>query len=552
MILRPYQMKFLPAVCALMGFWASLTPSLLPRTGLVQAVVGAASALVGYGIGALLTWMLHGASRSISPVVRTRAWYAFAGLGGAGTIGFLVLYARWQSGQRSDIGSPAITAWDFLAILLITPLVFALFLIIARAFRALGRLIAAVSARILPVRIAISLATVVVVWLVIATVNSVVVGKIGGTLDEIFYAIDDEYSTTVPAPTASEVSGSAESYETWEELGRQGRVFITNTPSAEAISSFSGEEALQPIRVYIGAHGEDVDLQEQAELAVAELERTGAFDRAVLNVATGTGRGWINENSARALEYMWNGDTATVSMQYSYLPSWMSFLVDGARAQDAGRLLFDAVYARWVQLPESERPLLVVSGESLGSFGGEAAFSGAQDIAGRTDGVLWVGPSANNRLWNRFTDERDTGTPIFLPTYQGGATIRFSNDGEVWPSSDCPTGTCEDWEGTRVGYLQHANDPMSWSPTSTFIAEPDYLKEEHGPGVPDAMVWMPIITGFQVLGDMVASDIPDGQGHQFGQSPAVAWSHILPPDGWTDADTNRLVAELAETELTIE
>ena len=79
----------------------------------------------------------------------------------------------------------------------------------------------------------------------------------------------------------------------------------------------------------------------------------GGFDRAVLNVVTGTGRGWVNENQARALEFMWAGDTATVSIQYSYLPSWMSFLIDGERAQDAGRLLFDAVYAEWVELPDS-------------------------------------------------------------------------------------------------------------------------------------------------------------------------------------------------------
>ena len=30
-------------------------------------------------------------------------------------------------------------------------------------------------------------------------------------------------------------------------------------------------------------------------------------------------------------------------------------------------------------------------GESLGSFGGQSAFAGAQDMLSRTDGALWVG-----------------------------------------------------------------------------------------------------------------------------------------------------------------
>ena len=51
------------------------------------------------------------------------------------------------------------------------------------------------------------------------------------------------------------------------------------------------------------------------------------------------------------LEYMYNGDTAIVGMQYSYLPSWLSFLVDKERAQEAGRDLFNQVYGVWSRCP---------------------------------------------------------------------------------------------------------------------------------------------------------------------------------------------------------
>ena len=45
-----------------------------------------------------------------------------------------------------------------------------------------------------------------------------------------------------------------------------------------------------------------------------------------------------------ALEYMTGGDSAIVAIQYSYLPSWISYLVDQSTAGEAGRALFDAVY----------------------------------------------------------------------------------------------------------------------------------------------------------------------------------------------------------------
>ena len=248
------------------------------------------------------------------------------------------------------------------------------------------------------------------------------------TLDKTFMAVNDEFSTDVPAPTSRFVSGGPRSAVTWDDLGRQGRVFIANAPTRAQVSEFAGPRAVAPVRAYVGVGTDgDVDLRQEAARAVTELERLGGFRRSVLNVVTGTGRGWVNENQAQALEYLWDGDTATVSIQYSYLPSWMSFLADGDRAEIAGKLLFDAVYAHWSALPVDQRPKLVVSGESLGSFGAEAAFSSPQDLARRTDGALFVGPTANNSLWQGLTAGRDPGTPEVLPSYEGGAFVRFAD-----------------------------------------------------------------------------------------------------------------------------
>ncbi len=136
--------------------------------------------------------------------------------------------------------------------------------------------------------------------------------------------------------------------------------------SRDEISEFSGRPAVQPIRAYAGVESADT-VDGVAERVVAELDRTGAFSRAVLAVATTTGRGWVNENVARPLEYLYDGNSAIASMQYSFLPSPMAFLADRQTPQDAGRALFEAVYEVWSELPEDSRPKLVLFGESLGA-----------------------------------------------------------------------------------------------------------------------------------------------------------------------------------------
>lgn len=65
---------------------------------------------------------------------------------------------------------------------------------------------------------------------------------------------------------------------------------------------------------------------------------------------------------------MYNGDTAIVATQYSFLPSWISFLADKKKALASGQLLVDTVQKRWAQQPEGHRPKLLIYGESLGSL----------------------------------------------------------------------------------------------------------------------------------------------------------------------------------------
>ena len=519
--------------------WASLTPSLLPRSPVFQGVVVAVATLLGYGLGALLGWLVRLCGGRLTGTVRRRAWWALGLVALVGTVVMVTAYVRWESAVRREIGVEGLDAGGVIATFLIAGVLVVVVLAVARGLRAAGRVVGRRLGRFLPARTAAVVGGVVVALVAYLLVTGVASNRLLGTLDATFMAVNDEFSTDVPAPTSRVVSGGPRSAVPWDDLGRQGRVFIANAPTRAQVTAFAGEPARAPVRAYVGVGTDgDVDLQEEADRAVTELERLGGFDRAVLNVVTGTGRGWVNENQAQALEYMWKGDTATVSIQYSYLPSWMSFLADGDRAEVAGKLLFDAVYAHWSALLPADRPKLVVSGESLGSFGAEAAFTSADDLADRTDGALFVGPTANNSLWSRFTADREAGTPEIFPTYDGGQMVRFADD----PADLTALGP---WPDPKVGYLQHANDPVTWWDWSLALHKPDWLSEPRGRDVPPSIRWIPVITMLQLGADqMVANDVPDGTGHQFGTAPVDAWATILPPPGWTAADTSRLAATI--------
>ncbi len=270
-------------------------------------------------------------------------------------------------------------------------------------------------------------------------------------------------------------------------------------------------------------------------MAARELQRTGGLDRAVVAVATTTGTGWINEAEADALEYMYNGDSAIVSMQYSFLPSWISFLVDKENARQAGQALFEAVDALVREMPEGARPKLVVFGESLGSFGGEAPFLSLNNIVARTDGALFSGPTFNNTMWEDLKRNRDSGSPQWLPIYDQGENVRFVARADNLGRPDDP------WSNPRIVYLQHASDPIAWWNPNLLFREPDWLREPRGYDVSPQMEWTPVVTFLQVSADMaVAVNVPDGHGHRYVKDVVNAWADVLQPPGWNAAKTEKL------------
>ena len=179
--------------------------------------------------------------------------------------------------------------------------------------------------------------------------------------------------------------------------------------------------------------------------------------------------------------------------------------------------------------------MLLTFGESLGSYGGESAFTGLDDLVRRVDGALWAGPTHANPLWGRVVARRDDGSTQVRPVVQDGHTVRVATR-----PSDL-TSPAQPWPSPRIVYLNHASDPVTWWSPSLLVHKPDWLREKRGPDVLPAMRWYPFVTFWQVTADLMFADqAPPGHGHHYGGELAAAWAVIAPPAGWTDTDTARL------------
>ncbi|WP_110883580.1 alpha/beta hydrolase [Mycolicibacterium wolinskyi] len=534
---------FFGTAVGLVFIWLSLTPSLLPRGPLFQGLVSGGAGAIGYGLGVFGVWLVrYMRSAETSPKAPRWAWVALVVVGMIGQILMIIWFHVWQDDVRDLMGVPRLGFWDHPLTAVLSIVVLFVLVEIGQLIGKLVRFLDQKLDRFLPPRVSAVVVVALLLALSIALLNGVVVRVAMDTINKTFAAINDETDPDFAAPNTVLRSGGPQSLASWESLGHQGRVFVSGGPGVEQISRFNGTPAVEPIRAYAGLHSAD-GIQATAALAARELQRMGGLDREVIAVATTTGTGWINEAEASALEYMYNGDTAIVSMQYSFLPSWLSFLVDQENARQAGQALFEAIDALVRELPEDRRPKLVVFGESLGSFGGEAPFLALNNLIARTDGALFSGPTFKNTIWTTLTRERDAGSPEWLPIYDNGENVRFSAEAQNLDRPDKP------WGNPRVVYLQHASDPISWWTPDLLFSKPDWLREPRGYDVSPRMEWIPVVTFLQVSADMaVAVEVPDGHGHVFVKDVANAWAAIMQPPGWTPEKTEKLRPLLTSNE----
>jgi uncharacterized membrane protein len=542
---RPRKLLYL----TLPGCWGALifaclsfTPSLLPRGGIVQGLVWGITAAIGYGLGVLAAWVWRAFADRDPRRPRRWAWLTFFIAGGVLLVAAFALGQYWQYEIRKLMGVteyniPLVVASPFVA-----ALIFCLLLLIGRALRGLYRWLAKLLNRWIGQRAAKAIGWALVVGVTYVVVSGLLLQGFINLMNSAYAVRDTTTAEGVHQPTTSLRSGGQGSLVRWDSLGYQGRNFIGKGPSVADIGKFTGHPAMEPIRIYAGLASADGP-QAQAALAVDDLQRAGGFQRKYLLVVTTTGSGWVDPALVDSFEYLTGGDCATVAIQYSYLPSWISYLVDQSKALAAGRALFDAVYGAWAKMPPGQRPRLLVAGESLGSFGGEAAFTGENDMANRTSGALFAGPPNFNTLFREFSDNRDPGSPEVQPSYQDGRIVRFAND----PAAGIPP-EGQPWEGSRVLYLMHPSDPIVWWSPHLIFSQPDWISEPPGRDVLKTMFWMPFITFWQVTADLpFATGVPDGHGHRYSAEYVDGFNAVIRPTGITSqnlASLRKIISEV--------
>ena len=511
-------------------------PSLLPRTWLVQGLASGISVAFGYGIGVLLAWATRHVvpvrpSEQVRAVTRRIVWVLALILVPL----MLWLGSAWQNDIRRLVHYPTQSRYVYLGVLLVAALAAMALLAICRAIRHLYRVLARWLGRWIPrdrrpddrcrrrrrARV--------------GHPHRHRRQRAAGDARRGVLRSRSRHASRHGATHVRAAVGQPGIRRQLEVAGARGpRRSSPAGPTAAEISAVTGRPAITPIRVYAGRESAS-SLSGEATLVLDELKRTHAFDRAVVAVATSTGTGWIDPWEADPLEYMFGGNTAIASIQYSFYPSWISFLIDRPRAEEAGRVLFDTVYKYWATLPPAHRARLVVFGESLGSYGGSAAFDNVDQLLARTDGALFTGPPNTTAMWRTLTASRRPGSLERLPVVGDGETVRFAADAKQLYQ---PDGSLSH---PRVVFLQHGSDPIVWWSPQLLWSEPDWLTEPRAPDVVPQTHWYPIVSFWQITCDMIAAAAPPpGYGHNYGAEIITAWQAILHPHGWTRADTTAL------------
>jgi uncharacterized membrane protein len=312
-------------------------------------------------------------------------------------------------------------------------------------------------------------------------------------------------------PTSRLVSGGPGSAVAWESLSRQGRRNVANVVRAEAIEQVMGEPAVaEPIRVFVGLESAPTEA-ERVALALAELERTGAFDRRLLMVVSPTGTGYVNYVAVEAAAYLTRGDLASVTVQYSLRPSPLSLdrVAEGRRQY---QMLIDAIHNALAERPPDRRPRVVLFGESLGAWTSQDAFAhrGTQGLVDAgIDRAIWIGTPYMSK-WKEEVLKSDR------PDVDRGLVGRFNDFGELEALDP------EARRRLRYVMITHANDAVGHFGLDLLVRAPDWL----GPAatraatVPGAQQWRSPTTFVQTLVDMknAANVIPgqfEAKGHDY-------------------------------------
>ncbi len=517
-------------------FCASLTPSLLPRTFVMQGVLCGFSFAIGYLIGVLLKEVyLYLGLPLLSRHDRRGMLFVVSLAAIVAAVGFLWQAATWQNSIRVLMEMDPLDSGHPLRTGAIAVVVAALLIGLARFFQLVRRLFALRSGRFLPRRLANVVGIFAAVALAWMLVNGLIFDIGLRFADSSLKQVDSLIEPDVPRPSNPLKTGSEDSLMTWESLGRRGREFVATGPSQSDIAGFTGRQAKEPIRVYAGLNSAETPAA-RAKLALEELKRDGGFERKTLIVIVPTGTGWIDPEAIDTVEYLHGGDIASVAVQYSYLSSWIALLTEPDYGVETARALFEEIYGYWTTLPKETRPKLYLHGLSLGALNSQKSSDLYDVLADPFQGALWSGPPFSSPTWRMATNGRVPGTPQWLPKFRDSSVIRFADQYQNATMTNVP------WGPMRIVYLQYASDPITFFETTAVYRRPQWMEQPRGRDVSSSFRWFPVVTSLQLLLDVAAATTaPMGYGHVYAPEHYIdAWLEVTQPQSWTPDEIQRL------------
>ena len=423
--------SFLGVIAALAMYAVSVAPSLMARSWAWHAVASGVLVSCGYVAGVVIqnvgarviamTGLTIHASEPVEIGFRACVAALFA---------IWWLYAVIQSYRRARVAArlvnmPGETLGEYLLGTAGTTVIAWCLIAIVAGMNRVGRMLIGGLGGYMPHPAAVVVGVAILVAIVFFLTSNVILRGGIGFFRHRAEQMNMRTARGIFKPFVPERSASPASPVTWESVGGQGRVFLGRGPSRLDIAQVCGGEAMEPIRVYSGMPTGGAGIEQAAATVVAELRRTGAFDRAVILIAASTGSGWVDEWQVQPLEFLTRGNCATASLQYSYVPSALNWLTGLEPAQEASAALFRAVRAELDTMDEADRPALFVCGESLGAFASQSVFSSVEGALSQVDGALWVGTPAFTPMHAELTSARHRGSPEVAPVVYNGRRVRF-------------------------------------------------------------------------------------------------------------------------------
>ena len=188
---------------ALLLAGSSFTPSLLPRSPILQGLLAGIVGAFGYGVGETIAWAVRRVTRwRPSPSTSRRAWRVLGIVGAAFTIVVLVAGWRWQVDLHELMGVDAPAGYDSVLIAVVALLVFVGLVALGRVLRRLTGWVLRHTVGRLPLWLARTIAVTAVVLLVVGVLSGVIFRGFIAVSNATFSVKDTTTDAGAVQPTA--------------------------------------------------------------------------------------------------------------------------------------------------------------------------------------------------------------------------------------------------------------------------------------------------------------------------------------------------------------